>query len=752
MGTTQLIREFLAEAEEHLLTLEPNLLRLEKEPANRELITEIFLATHSMKGTAAYVGLAHISSFLHTLESLLEPVRQGSMRPTPECIDALLHGVDVLKDLIRHVAEGKAAPDTTEIVTQLTAWQQTMARPFEGEGTETVGRVNVPDASGRTETFNAGTPDQEDCEVFADISRQQLEMMRLALEKVHASSLQGDVVDAATIRAHVETMVKACRTIQSSAAMLNVEPLDAALAEHIRTVLTLEHGDHGLTDQDLTTLTHVLQQLETIIADFCARNAAETPAELSLPLSATTDSISPSVEWSQGRSLLRVDAERVDELLNLVSELVITRARLADIGGEIKAMYEDLRTGEVILHQGVGLQRKKNVRLFKKLKERLDETTSALERLTNQMQEATMRIRMVPISQVLSRFPRMVRDLARQAGKEVQIVISGAETELDKTVIDLIGDPLIHLIRNAIDHGIETPDERINMGKPHQGTIMLSAYYEGNQVILAVNDDGRGIDRRRIMQKAVQLGIIGEQEAKTLPKREALALIFASGLSTVEAVSSLSGRGVGLNVVKRAVEKISGAIELNSRPGQGCTFLIKLPLTLAIIPALLVSVNTELFAIPLAAVEEAIRLDSQDLHTIETQQVMCLRGRIIPVFDLAQLLGRPYSENSEVTSIRTGRRDEMTQLLDEGEISEARSYGVILSDGEREIGLMVDALCGEGDMVIKSLKHQLLTIEGISGASIRGDGQVSLVLDAASLINLAMTRVKKQRRIRSQRV
>jgi chemotaxis protein histidine kinase CheA len=194
MGTTQLIREFLAEAEEHLLTLEPNLLRLEKEPANRELITEIFLATHSMKGTAAYVGLAHISSFLHTLESLLEPVRQGSMRPTPECIDALLHGVDVLKDLIRHVAEGKAAPDTTEIVTQLTAWQQTMARPFEGEGTETVGRVNVPDASGRTETFNAGTPDQEDCEVFADISRQQLEMMRLALEKVHASSLQGDVV------------------------------------------------------------------------------------------------------------------------------------------------------------------------------------------------------------------------------------------------------------------------------------------------------------------------------------------------------------------------------------------------------------------------------------------------------------------------------------------------------------------------------------------------------------------------------
>ncbi len=216
-----------------------------------------------------------------------------------------------------------------------------------------------------------------------------------------------------------------------------------------------------------------------------------------------------------------------------------------------------------------------------------------------------MRIRMVPISQVLSRFPRMVRDLARQAGKEVQIVISGAETEFDKTVLDLIGDPLIHLIRNAIDHGIETPDERINMGKPRQGTIMLSAYYEGNQVILAVNDDGRGIDRRRIMQKAVQLGIISEQEAKTLPKREALALIFASGLSTVEAVSSLSGRGVGLNVVKRAVEKISGSIELNSRPGQGCTFFIKLPLTLAIIPALLVSVNTELFAIPLAAVEEA---------------------------------------------------------------------------------------------------------------------------------------------------
>lgn len=752
MGTAQLIREFIAEAEEQLLTLEPNLLRLEQEPSNRDLINDIFLATHSMKGTAAYVGLAHISSFTHAIESLLEPLRTGRAQPSPEVIDLLLHGVDALKDLIARAALGQAAPDMSALVAQLSAWREELMQPALPPSPPPA-PAPVPPESTQTRKL-----EPEECEIFADISRQQLELMRLTLEQIRAS-VQEDAAQEASVttarrRDLMTVLGKAFRKIQSSAAMLQVDALDAVLAEQEGPFAALNEEKSGLTDEEVVSFMRVLQRLETIIADLETESrTAETLAPGSriavemevapaapLPLHGGGPPPGPAVEWSRGRYTLRVEAERVDDLLNLAGELVISRARLVQIGRDFKGLYEELRSGDLTVRQGSALQRKKDARRFKKLKERLDETTVELGRLTNQVQEATMRIRMVPISQVLSRFPRMVRDLARQAGKEVQILISGADTELDKTVIDVIGDPLIHLLRNAIDHGIEGPEERIRRGKARQGMIRLSAYYEGNQVILVVQDDGRGLDLERLKQKAAQQGLLDAREAENLSDREAMELIFASGLSTVDAVSSLSGRGVGLNVVKRSVEKISGAIELESLSGKGCTFLIKLPLTLAIIPALMVSVGAELFAIPLMAVEEAIRCRPQDLHTIEAQPVLQLRDRMIPVFDLAELLG--IAEGGEAED-----------LEEEGYAAEGNDdayYAVILSDGLREIGVGVDALFGEGDIVIKSLRHELLMVEGISGASIRGDGQVALVIDAASLINLAISRVKEQRRIRSE--
>lgn len=749
MEAENLIREFIAEAEDHFLTLEPNLLRLEKDPSNRDLINEIFLATHSMKGTAAYVGLAHISSFIHVLESLLEPLRTGSVLPSPELIDMLLQGVDTLKDLVRHVAQGKAAPDTSSIVTQLTAWQQDLIQKNHAvtSSQPVASPEAMPDASAPAPIpiFDPHVLklEREDCEIFVDISRQQLELIRLTIEKVHTFS-QERPSDSELLQEQLAVIAKAYRKIQSSAAMLNVDQLGAALAEHEQYFLMLETADRSLTEGDLNTITQILRMLETIITSLSAYSTEE-PSSTPLSPPEVTAPISRSVEFLRGRYTLRVDAERVDYLLNLVGELVISRARLVQIGRELKAMYDDLRTGDLTLRQNSPLQRKKDARLFKKVKERLDETMIDLGRLTNQMQEATMRIRMVPISQVVSQFPRMVRDLSRQAGKEVEIVISGAETELDKTVIDMIGDPLIHLIRNAIDHGIEMPEERVRLGKSRQGTIRLVSYYEGNQVIIVVQDDGRGLDLERIKQKAVQQGLMGPQDAETLPEREAMALIFASGLSTVESVSSLSGRGVGLNVVKRYLEKISGSIELESTAGRGCTFFIKLPLTLAIIPALMVRVSTEMFAIPLMSVEEAIRFGPQDIHTIESHRVIRLRERMVPLFDFAELLGKPVFASLQ------SEHDPETALthFSEADGQEEKYYGVILSDGLREIGVVVDALFGEGDIVIKSLKHELLAVEGISGASIRGDGQVSLVIDAVSLINLAIERVKQHHRDRS---
>ncbi|GAK55821.1 cheA signal transduction histidine kinase [Candidatus Vecturithrix granuli] len=753
MGTEQLIREFLAEAEEHFLTLEPNLLRLEKDPSNRELINEIFLTTHSMKGTAAYVGLAHISNFTHALESLLEPLRQGRAHPSPALIDILLHGVDMLKDLVQHVAQGKTPPDTSEIVAQLNAWQQDLAQQTQGAPSQSVTSSGaIPEASAhapdRQVDLHGLLLEREDCEIFVEISRQQLELMRLTLEHLRAG-LQEVPLDTERLRQQLAAIVKAFRKIQSSAAMLKVKQLDAALAEHAREFVTLETADSLLTTEEIHTIARMLQRLEAIIASVSA-SSPEEPSSPPLPPPEDTVSLSRAVEWSRGRYTLRVEAERVDYLLNLVGELVISRARLVQIGRELKTLYEDLRTGDLIWRQGSALQRKKEARLFKQVKESLDETTVELGRLTNQMQEATMHIRMVPISQVVSHFPRMVRDLARQAGKEVEIVISGADTELDKTMIDMIGDPLIHLIRNAIDHGIETPDERVKRGKARQGTIKLSASYEGNQVMIAVQDDGQGLDLERIKQKAVQQGVIRARDAETLSEREAMALIFASGLSTVESVSSLSGRGVGLNVVKRYLEKLSGAIELESIVGKGCAFLIKLPLTLAIIPALMVRVGAELFAIPLMAVEEAIRFGPHDIHTIEAQQVMRLRDRMIPVFDLADLLGRPVCGSSQSGDEAGTTPMHFSEAEGQTDEQAEKYYGVIVSDGVREIGVRVDALCGEGDIVIKSLRHDLLAVEGISGASIRGDGQVSLVIDTASLITLAITRVKQQHRARSE--
>lgn len=764
-----LIREFIAEAEEHLQTLEPNLLHLEKDPSNHELMNDIFLATHNIKGTASYVGLAHISNFTHTLESVLDPLRKGVYQATPELIDALLHGLDTLKELIRHLAQGKPVPDTSAAVTRLLAWQKDLTQNARFVKTQT---PQSPTSShmAAQEDLEADRRahfdphlfqlDREDCEIFADISSQQLELIRLTVEKLHEKVSEGasGTPKQVQVQEHITTLLHAFRKIQTSAAMLKTAPLDDIFKTQERRLSALEDPNLTLTEDDLHTVADMLTNLDMLIADLTEyaqedsslRQAQDSVSSVPPPPEEASPISSRSVEFSRGRYTLRVEAERVDYLLNLVGELVINRARLVQIGKEIKLMYEDLRTGELTLQNTSPIQRKKNIRLFKKLREHFDEVTVDLGRLTNQMQEATMRIRMVPISQVVGQFPRMVRDLSRQAGKEVEIAIYGAETELDKTVIDVIGEPLIHIIRNAIDHGIEMPDERLKHQKPRQGKVVLSAFYEGNQVIIEVQDDGRGIDVQRIKNKALQQQLISAQEAANLQDRDAAHLIFHSGFSTVENVSSLSGRGVGLNVVKRYLEKINGAIELESVPGTGCTFIIKLPLTLAIIPALMVRVRSEIFSIPLISVEEAVRFTDRDLKTIESHKVIRLRERMIPLLDLAELLGPPaFTSQEEQASNTVSDHPPLRQTQDspEAEIEE-QYYGVILSDGFREIGIIVDALFGESDIVIKPLSNELVNVEGISGASIRGDGQVSLVIDAVSLINLAIKHVKKQHRAR----
>ncbi len=752
-----LIREFIAEAEEHLFLLEPNLLRLEKEPDNIELLNEIFLATHGIKGTSSYVGLSHISNFTHTLETLFDRLRKRDIRTSPELIDVLLEGLDMLKLLVSNVSLGKPAPDTSAIEEKLTQWKewgdQTAKEQedqiVEEQRTDNEEQLPASESSLLKPDFLKEI-DPEDGEIFADIASQQIEFMRLSLDMLRESCLSASLRTGSEnhkpvheqIYSPSESLLKAFHNIQSSAAMLNVEALNTVLEEHARYFSVLENSGYTLTETDITNIDSSIQILEKITKTI----SVCSPKELQPP-EQTSQSVSPSSEPptfgpSFGQYTLRVNPERIDYLLNLVGELVINRARLLRVSDEIKNLHDDLRTGEASILSTLPTQRKKTVRLFKKLKDTLEEISLDLGRLTDRLQEGTMRIRMIPISQVVNRFPRMVRDLSRQAGKEVTIEIRGTETELDKTVVDVIGDPLIHILRNAIDHGIELPEERQIQGKPLQGKIVLSAYHQGNQVVIEVEDDGKGIDLELVKNKAIQYHLITPQEVNRLQDKEIAALIFRTGFSTVESVSHLSGRGVGLHIVKRYLERLNGAIDFDTTPGKGSKFTIKLPLTLAIIPALMVRVRSEVFAIPLISVEEAIRISEREIKTIESHKVIHLRERILPLVKLADLLSDSVIRTQPFNSFESSF-GEVYPERSQGTQDREKFYTVIISDGLREIGLIIDALVGESDIVIKSLDDEFVKGEGVSGASIQGDGKVALVLDAVSLIDLAIKRFQQ---------
>jgi two-component system chemotaxis sensor kinase CheA len=385
---------------------------------------------------------------------------------------------------------------------------------------------------------------------------------------------------------------------------------------------------------------------------------------------------------------IRVDIERLDTLLNLVGELVINRTRISDIASTLQRTLSD-----------------------KDLVKDLTDSSALLARTTNEIQESIMKVRMVPIGQVFDRFPRLVRDVAKARGKEVHLEIAGAETDLDKTIVDEVGEPLMHLLRNCVDHGIETPEEREKRGKPRHGTISLNAYHEGNQIIIEVSDDGNGIDLERVRARGIKQGLIGSDDRLT--DREIIELIFTPGFSTAEVISDVSGRGVGMDVVKKNITRLKGVFDVNTVPGSGTTFTIKLPLTLAIIQALLVRVGDELYAIPLDSVIESQRIEMSDVRTVHGSEVITLRGQVVPLLRIADFfeLG--------------GERDPEKVMI------------VIVGLQGRQVGLVVDSFQGEQEIVIKPLSDVIGRIPGISGATILGNGSISLIIDVHSLVSEA---------------
>jgi two-component system, chemotaxis family, sensor kinase CheA len=431
---------------------------------------------------------------------------------------------------------------------------------------------------------------------------------------------------------------------------------------------------------------------------------AEPPkAEAPKPAAATpAANASPNAEQKRSsiHQTIRVDIERLDSLLNLVGELVINRTRISDIANTLERLMND-KVNSVGASSGIVAPLAKD----------LADSAALLARTTNEIQESIMKVRMVPIGQVFDRFPRLVRDVAKARGKEVQLLISGAETDLDKTIVDEVGEPLMHLLRNNVDHGIEAPDERESLGKNRVGTISLNAYHEGNQIIIEVSDDGGGINLEKVRARGIKQGLISADDR--LSDREVIELIFTPGFSTADVVSDVSGRGVGMDVVKRNISRLKGVFDVDTAPGQGTRFTIKLPLTLAIIQALLVRVGEELYSIPLDSVIESQRVEMPDVRTVHGNEVITLRGQVVPLLRIAEFfeLG--------------GQRDPDKVMI------------VIVGLQGRQVGLVVDQFEGEQEIVIKPLSDVVGRVAGISGATILGNGSISLIIDVHSLVSEA---------------
>jgi two-component system, chemotaxis family, sensor kinase CheA len=450
--------------------------------------------------------------------------------------------------------------------------------------------------------------------------------------------------------------------------------------------LILEEAGHREQAEDVLDIVEQVTtsvQQEDIEPDIAAEEmdveiaAAQAPAPTAAEPAATS--------FSQMENLLRVDAERIDAVLNLVGELIIAKS---------------------MLHQAMGEFDKR----FPKdpLKVRFADAMAFQARILNDLQKSVMKIRMVPVEHLFRRFPRVVRDVARSCGKEVNLVLTGQDTDLDKSILDMLAEPLAHLVRNAVDHGIESPQERAQAGKPVQGTVRLAAYHQGNQIVIEVGDDGRGVDRERLVAKAIEENIVTQADASTMTEQEAVDLIFHPGLSTADQVTSISGRGVGMDVVKTVLDRLKGNISVRTEESKGTTFHLRVPLTLAIIKALLFKVGERLYAVPLASVVEITRVAENEMHRVENRDVIRLRDEVLTLVHLQGLVRQPTSGK--------------------------KMFVVVVSLGDRKFGLVVDQMVGEEELVIKALDDQLVATELVSGASILGDGTVVLILNIAAVV------------------
>ncbi|MCQ2619107.1 chemotaxis histidine kinase/response regulator CheAY2 [Helicobacter pylori] len=652
----EIMEDFLIEAFEMNEQLDQDLVELEHNPEDLDLLNRIFRVAHTIKGSSSFLNLNILTHLTHNMEDVLNRARKGEIKITPDIMDVVLRSIDLMKTLlvtIRDTGSDTNNGKENEIEEAVKQLQAITSQNLEG----------AKETSGTKET------QKEIKEEIKEKAKEEIKANKAPTTENTASD--NPLADEPDL----------------DYANMSAEEVEAEIERLLnkRQEADKERRAQKKQEDQAKPKQEVAPAKETPKTETPKAPKTETKAKAKAD---TEENKAPSIGVEQ---TVRVDVRRLDHLMNLIGELVLGKNRLIRIYSDVEERYD----GEKFL-------------------EELNQVVSSISAVTTDLQLAVMKTRMQPVGKVFNKFPRMVRDLSRELGKSIELIIEGEETELDKSIVEEIGDPLIHIIRNSCDHGIEPLEERRRLNKPETGKVQLSAYNEGNHIVIKISDDGKGLDPVMLKEKAIEKGVISERDAEGMSDREAFNLIFKPGFSTAKVVSNVSGRGVGMDVVKTNIEKLNGIIEIDSEVGVGTTQKLKIPLTLAIIQALLVGVQEEYYAIPLSSVLETVRISQDEIYTVDGKSVLRLRDEVLSLVRLSDIF--------KVDAILESNSD---------------VYVVIIGLADQKIGVIVDYLIGQEEVVIKSLGYYLKNTRGIAGATVRGDGKITLIVDVGAMMDMA---------------
>ncbi len=649
----EIMEDFLIEAFEMNEQLDQDLVELEHNPEDLDLLNRIFRVAHTIKGSSSFLNLNILTHLTHNMEDVLNRARKGEIKITPDIMDVVLRSIDLMKTLlvtIRDTGSDTNNGKENEIEEAVKQLQAITSQNLEG-AKETLGAKESPQKENKEE---------------AKEENKENKAKAPTAENPASDNPLADEPDL-------------------DYANMSAEEVEAEIERLLNKRQEADKERRAQKKQETKPKQEVAPTKETPKTETPKAPKTETKAKAKAD---TEENKAPSIGVEQ---TVRVDVRRLDHLMNLIGELVLGKNRLIRIYSDVEERYD----GEKFL-------------------EELNQVVSSISAVTTDLQLAVMKTRMQPVGKVFNKFPRMVRDLSRELGKSIELIIEGEETELDKSIVEEIGDPLIHIIRNSCDHGIEPLEERRRLNKPETGKVQLSAYNEGNHIVIKISDDGKGLDPVMLKEKAIEKGVISERDAEGMSDREAFNLIFKPGFSTAKVVSNVSGRGVGMDVVKTNIEKLNGIIEIDSEVGVGTTQKLKIPLTLAIIQALLVGVQEEYYAIPLSSVLETVRISQDEIYTVDGKSVLRLRDEVLSLVRLSDIF--------KVDAILESNSD---------------VYVVIIGLADQKIGVIVDYLIGQEEVVIKSLGYYLKNTRGIAGATVRGDGKITLIVDVGAMMDMA---------------